>query len=197
MAAHPRHRESIVRTAAVLFRRQGYAATGTNQIVAASGAPKGSLYHYFPGGKEEIGQAAVAHAGGLVARTLAEFLRRGSTPGDALRGYGRLLAGWLEESQFRDGCPIATTLLELAPASSGVADAGRAAFDAWTELLAGALRDSGAPEERARQLAGLALATIEGALLVARVREDVAPLTEAVDDVAALFDGATAPPRAG
>jgi TetR/AcrR family transcriptional repressor of lmrAB and yxaGH operons len=197
MAAHPRHRESIVRTAAVLFRRQGYAATGTNQIVAESGAPKGSLYHYFPAGKEQIGQAAVAHAGALVARTLADLLRREPTPGAALRGYGRLLAGWLEESQFRDGCPIATTLLELAPASSEVADAGRAAFDAWTGLLAGALRDAGAPEETARRLAGLALGTIEGALLVARVRQDAAPLTEAIDDVAALFDGATAAPRTG
>lgn len=190
MAAQAKHRDEIVRTAAVLFRRQGYAGTGTNQIVAVSGAPKGSLYHYFPQGKEQIAQAAVEHAGALVRTTLARLLDQEPTPGAALRAYAVLLAGWLRESDFQDGCPITTTLLELAPVSRAVTDAGRAAFDGWTGVLAQALVSSGASGVQARRLATLAIAALEGALVLARVQQDTAPVIDAVADVAALFDAA-------
>lgn len=97
MAAQLRHREEIVRTAALLFRRQGYAATGTNQIVAVSGAPKGSLYHYFSQDKEQIAQTAVEHAVEIVRTTLARLLDRQPTPGRCLaclrRAAGGLAAG--------------------------------------------------------------------------------------------------------
>jgi TetR/AcrR family transcriptional repressor of lmrAB and yxaGH operons len=191
VAAQSKHHGEIVRTAAVLFRRQGYAATGTNEIVAVSGAPKGSLYHYFPQGKEQIAQAAVEHAGGLVRATLTRLLDQEPTPGAALRAYAVLLAGWLRESHFQDGCPITTTLLELAPGSRAVTDAGRVAFDGWTGVLAQALVASGASGEQARRLATLAIAALEGSLVLARVQQDTAPVFDAVTDVAALFDAAT------
>jgi TetR/AcrR family transcriptional repressor of lmrAB and yxaGH operons len=191
MAAQPKHREEIVRTAALLFRRQGYAATGTKQIVAVSGAPKGSLYHYFPEGKEQIAQAAVEHAGDLVRSTLVRLLDQEPTPGEAWRAYGQLLAGWLRDSDFQDGCPITTTLLELAPASEAVSAAGRHAFHGWTHALAEALAASGASDAHARRLAALAVAAVEGALVLARVQQDAAPVLDAVTDVAALFDAAT------
>lgn len=190
MAAPGRHREAIVRSAAVLFRRQGYAATGTAQILAMSGAPRGSLYHYFPEGKEQIAQAAVEHAGRLVTVTLARLVEQQPTPGAALREYGRLLAGWMVSSGFQDGCPIATALLELAPASDGVSAAGRLAFDAWIFVLEQALVSSGADAERARRLATLAVAAIEGALVLARTRRDGTVVLAGAADVAALFDDA-------
>lgn len=190
MAAQAKHRQEIVRTAALLFRRQGYAATGTNEIVAVSGAPKGSLYHYFPQGKEQIAQAAVEHAGRVVRGTLVRLLDQEPTPGAALRAYSALLAGWLRDSEFRDGCPITTTLLELAPASRQVTDAGRAAFNSWTGVLAQALVASGATDSQARRLATLAIAALEGALVLARVQQDATPILDAATDVAALFDAA-------
>lgn len=189
MAAPGKHREAIVRAAAVLFRRQGYAATGTAQILAMSGAPRGSLYHYFPEGKEQIAQAAVEHAGGLVTATLARLVEQ-QPPGAALREYGRLLAGWLGSSDLQDGCPIATTLLELAPTSDRVSAAGRLAFDAWISVLEQALVASGAQVDQARRLATLAVAAIEGALVLARTRQDGTVVLAAVADVAALFDDA-------
>ncbi len=97
MAAAPKHRQGLVRAAASLFRRQGYAGTGTSQILAVSGAPRGSLYHDFPQGKQQIAQAAVEYAGELVTATLARLIEHEPTPRAALREYGRLLAGWLQD----------------------------------------------------------------------------------------------------
>ena len=190
MFAQPRHRDKIVRTAAELFRRQGYAATGTNQIVSVSGAPKGSLYHYFPGGKEHIAQEAVTYAGERVRETLARLLEQESTPGVAWKAYGRLLGGWLGDSGFRDGCPITTTLLELAPASRPVTEAGRHAFDSWVGVLQDALVAAGADGSRARRLATLAVASLEGALVLARVQSSAAPVLETTTEVATLLDEA-------
>src|SRR3979490_3223935 len=113
MPAIPKHRAPIVDAAVRLFRRQGYAGTGLNDIVDASGAPKGSLYHYFPAGKASIAVAAVEEAGARVASTMAALGNETRSTGDLLRGHARLLAGWMRKSGFRDGCPITTVLLEL------------------------------------------------------------------------------------
>ena len=120
------HKQNLVRTAMRLFRRQGYASTGLQQIVAESGAPKGSLYHYFPSGKEALGEAAIALAGGMIREMLAGLAARHREPKAFLRAYCKVMAGWMEESGFRSGCPVATTLLETAPQSPAITAAGRA-----------------------------------------------------------------------
>ncbi len=190
MPAAPKHREEIVRSAAVLFRRQGYAATGTSQILALSGAPRGSLYHYFPAGKEQIARAAVEHAGDLVSDSLARLIEREASPAGALREYGSLLAGWLADSGFRDGCPVTTTLLELAPGSEAVTAAGRRVLGDWVDLFEQALARSGARPDEARSLATLAVASLEGALVLARVDQDTAALLDVVARLAGLFEAA-------
>lgn len=190
MAPPPKHREKIVRSAAELFRRRGYAATGTNDIVALSGAPKGSLYHYFPDGKTQIAEEAVAYAGARVTATLAGLMAETGDPGTALRDYGRMLVGWLEKSGWRDGCPIATTLLEIAPESDGVAAAGRAAFAAWAAIFGDALAARGVPESRARRLGRFAITALEGGLVQARAERAGEVILAAVDEVADLFAAA-------
>lgn len=190
MATRAKHRGRIVRTAAMLFRRQGYAATGTNEIVAVSGAPKGSLYHYFPGGKTEIAAEAVAHAGAVVTATLKALAADKASAADAIRAYGAMLAGWFAKSGFREGCPIATTLLELAPAEEAVTTAGDAAFSGWVEIYAGALERDGASPERAVRLARTAIAAFQGALILARVRRDGGPIADVTAEIAALFESA-------
>jgi AcrR family transcriptional regulator len=188
----PRHRAALVRAASQLFRRQGYGATGLNEVLAASGAPRGSLYHYFPQGKAQIGAEVVEHAGQRTADTLDELAADAATPADVLRRYARMVVGWLAESEFRDGSPITTVLLELAPQEPGVTAAGRAAFASWSRVLERGLTGGGVPPERARRLAGLALAALEGSLVRARVEQDGGPVLEAVDQVADLFDAALA-----
>src|SRR5712672_2190580 len=103
MPAVPKHRRPIVDAAVTLFRRQGYAGTGLNDIVDASDAPKGSLYHYFPAGKASIAVAAVEEAGRRVAETTSKLASEARSTGDLVRAHARLLSGWMLKSGFRDG----------------------------------------------------------------------------------------------
>jgi TetR/AcrR family transcriptional repressor of lmrAB and yxaGH operons len=195
MPTPPRHRDALVRAAAQLFRRQGYGATGLNEILTASGAPRGSLYHYFPGGKAQIGAEVVRWAADRVTATLTELIAAEPDPAAALRRYARMVAGWLADSGFRDGSPTTTVLLELAPQEPAVTAAGRAAFAAWAAVLADALTAAGADPRTARRLADLAVAALDGSLVRARVEQDAAPVVDALDQVADLF--AAAVPAAG
>lgn len=172
------HKENLVRTAMRLFRRQGYASTGLQQILEESGAPRGSLYHYFPSGKEALGEAAVALAGRLVHEMLTEHAARHREPRAFLRAYCRTMAGWMAESEFRSGCPIATTLLETAPASAPITAAGQRAIDGWVEVIAGVFERGGRGRREARRRAELVIAAMEGALLLARVRGSERPIQE-------------------
>ena len=172
------HKQNLVRTAMRLFRRQGYASTGLQQILAESGAPKGSLYHYFPSGKEALGEAAVALAGGMLREKLEELAARHREPRAFLRAYARVMAGWMQESGFRSGCPVATTLLENAPQSPAITAAGRRAVEGWIEVIAGVLAEAGMARREARSRAQLVVAAMEGALLLARVRRSTRPILD-------------------
>jgi TetR/AcrR family transcriptional regulator, lmrAB and yxaGH operons repressor len=173
-----RHKQSLVRTAMRLFRRQGYASTGLQQIVAESGAPKGSLYYYFPSGKEALGEAAVAMAGGMIREMLSELAARHRDPRAFVRAYCRVMAGWMEESGFRSGCPIATTVLENAPQSPGITAAARSALDGWIEVVGGVFAKAGMERREARSRAQAIVAAMEGALILSRIRLSTAPILD-------------------
>ena len=172
------HKQNLVRTAMRLFRRQGYASTGLQQIVAESGSPKGSLYHYFPSGKEALGEAAIAMAGGLIREMLAGLAARHSEPKAFLRAYCKVMAGWMEESGFHSGCPIATTLLETAPQSPAITAAGQHAIDEWIDVVAGVLSNGGMRRREARSRAQLIIAAMEGALILSRIRLSARPILD-------------------
>lgn len=188
MAARGQHRQALVWAAARLFRRQGFTGTGLSDILAASGAPRGSLYHYFPAGKEEIGAEAVAAAGGLVTRTLKELADEAPDPASFIRRYTEMLAQWLKASDYRDGCPITTTLLETAPGSERITAAGRAAFADWQAIVGGLLRRHGWPEGAAARTATAVIAGLEGALLMARVQGSGEPVNAITDALCALVE---------
>lgn len=192
MARPSRHRDAIVQTAARLFRKQGFAATGLNQIVEESGAPKGSLYHYFPGGKETIAAAAVVWAAERVEHTLSTLAAEAEGPGELVRRYALLLAGWMSKSGFRDGCPISTTLLETVPESHLIREAGAAAFADWAAVFCRSLQTRKVSRGRAQRLASMAIAVIEGALIQARVAVHPQPLLDAAEEVAMAFESAIA-----
>ena len=187
MPGLPKHRSAIIVAAATLFRRQGYAATGINDIVAQSGAPKGSLYHYFPQGKQQIAEEAVRHAGAHAAETLRRLASEHNTAASLLRAYGATLAGWMVKSDFREGCPITTVLLETASDSESLARAGREAFRSWREVFEHALLRDGMEPRRAARLAALAIVALEGAMVQARVERSGEPITEAAEGLAGLF----------
>lgn len=193
MGAQPRHRQAIVQAAAALFRRRGYAATGLNDIVARSRAPKGSLYHYFPKGKAQIGEAAVRYAGGLVQRTLQQISAETPDAPTLVRDYVRRLSGWMEQSGWRDGCPITTVLLETAAEDETLRLAGLEAFGSWELVIADRLRADGLADAEAARLAGLAIGLLQGSLIRARLQRSAEPLVEAGEQLAALFHSAVTP----
>ncbi len=183
MANAAKHRDALVRTAMRLFRRQGYASTGLQQILSESGAPKGSLYHYFPGGKEELGEAAVRLAAKLIGEMLLEHSARHQTIAAFVKAYCTTMAQWMEELEFRSGCPIATTMLETAPHSPALRRAGVEALDHWTGIIAPVFSADGVSKAEARTKAQLLIATMEGALLLARMRHSSRPIM----DIAASY----------
>lgn len=191
MPAIPKHRAPIVDTAVALFRRQGYAGTALNDIVDESGAPKGSLYHYFPAGKASIAAAAVEEAGRRVAATMTRLARETRTTGDLLRAHARLLSEWIHASGYRDGCPITAVLLELAPRNRSVAAAGRRAYSERIAILRGKLVADGFSMKRAAQLAVLCTSALQGALLQARAERSGAAIRTTAEELAALLDAET------
>ena len=98
----------------------------------------------------------------------------------------------MTESEFRDGCPISTTLLETTPQSASIRAAGVAAFASWAQVFSDSLLANGVAQPRAGSLASLAVAVIQGALLQARVEMSAQPLTQAADEVAIAFSQAMA-----
>ncbi len=191
--AIPRHRRPIVDAAVRLFRRQGYAGTGLNDIVDFSGAPKGSLYHYFPAGKASIAVAAVEEAGKRVADTMAKLAEETGSTADLLRAHARLLAGWMRNSGFRDGCPITTVLLELAPKDRAVADAGRKAYATRIDVIKRKLIADGFSPVRTERLAVLCVAALQGALIQARVERSGAPIETAANELARMLEAERSP----
>lgn len=190
MPAVPRHRQPIINAAVTLFRRQGYARTGLNDIVDASGAPKGSLYHYFPQGKSSIAAAAVEEAGRRVAATVQKLATECRSTGELLRVHARLLAGWMRGSGFRNGCPITTVLLELAPRERAVSEAGRKAYAARVAIIRDRLMDDGFARPRAEALAVLCTSALQGALIQARVERSGRAIEVTAAELARLLEDA-------
>ena len=169
-------RARMVATATDLFARQGYQATGLNQILEESGAPKGSLYHYFPEGKEELAEAALATARRELLAALDAVFEQSSSFGEALGTVMRFFEARLRDSGYQVGCPAATIALEEAATSDRLQAVCRDLYRDWGARFARALVSAGWPEERARSLGVLTLASVQGALLLARVERDLEPL---------------------
>ena len=180
-------RSQFVATTAQLLQRQGYSATGLNEIVARSGAPKGSLYFHFPGGKQALAAAAMQQSGAQLQGAIAAILAAEPDPGRALAGLIDALAVGLSNSDYRDGCPIATVALETAAASQELRETAASVFDSWLEAIATRLRAAGLPPDRAERRALLVLSAIEGALILARARRDPGPLQAVREELLELF----------
>lgn len=169
-------RQRMLDTAADLFQTQGYHATGLTQLTTAGGAPKGSLYFHFPGGKEQLAAEAVRLSGERTGALLEAILRDAPDAATAIDRAVDALANFLTESDFQRGCPLATVALDAAAASEPIREACVDGYASWHGIIADHLAGQGLSTERADELATVVLATIEGGLLLSRTRRDVAPL---------------------
>jgi TetR/AcrR family transcriptional regulator, lmrAB and yxaGH operons repressor len=177
-------RERMIQSAALLFRERGVDGTSFSDVLAHSGAPRGSIYHHFPRGKAELIEETTRYAGDFIAAGLAAALEQKDPPA-ALRRFAEVWAAGLRDSDFAAGCPVAAVALdaELTPAAR---DAAGAAFERWEDLLARSFEQHGATAERARSLATLAVASIEGAVVLSRAQRSTAPLERVAAELAQI-----------
>ncbi|RBQ16424.1 TetR/AcrR family transcriptional regulator [Spongiactinospora rosea] len=182
----PGTRTRIVRAAAVLMQRQGYEATGIKRIATDAGATLGSLYHFFPGGKQELAVEALRFG----AQEFTDLLRTGldstDDPAEAVAECARLMATTLRDSDWTDGCPVAATALEFIGRSPAIQHASEEALRQWRELLAAKLGAAGIAPDDAHDLACTVLSTLEGAELLCRVSASEEPLHIAARHLARL-----------
>ena len=178
-------RDQIIDTTSDLMESQGYHATGLNQIVAESGAPKGSLYHYFPGGKEEMAAEAIDRTGRQLEERIRANLPPGVAPAEALRDFAHTIAFHIEASGYRAGGPLTAVAMETATNSERLNRACRDAFERVITAFAERLVTEGTPAERARGLSVFVTAAFEGGIILSRTYHSGDPLRQ-VGDV--LFD---------
>jgi TetR/AcrR family transcriptional repressor of lmrAB and yxaGH operons len=171
-------RAELVRTMARLLRDQGYTATGRAQLLAESGVSNGSLYHHFPGGMEELAEAALEASGRAVAEALRQALDEAPNTALGVNRFLDIAAGPAGEDTC-PGCPVAPTALESPIISPRLRETAARCFDQWESLIATRLLRDGWSESLAAETASAALALIEGALLLARVSGQVSHLANA------------------
>lgn len=169
-------RDRIVETSAELFRRQGFTGTGVKQIVAEASAPFGSIYHFFPGGKAELGAEVIRWSGGMYARLVGAYFPPDADPVVAVRESFAGAAQTLIETDYADACPIATVALEVSSTNETMRLACADVFTSWIEGLTALLRQYGLPAKPARKLAISILNQLEGAFVLSRALRSVEPL---------------------
>lgn len=179
MAKAPDSKEKTLTAAARLMRQQGYHGTALHDILIAGGAPRGSLYFHFPGGKEQIGSAALTLSAEAVRARIARAAETSETAEIFLAQIVREMAHELERSDYREGCPIATTALETAAQSDVLGAVARNAFQKWELEIKRGLFRLGLTAGDADLAATMVLSQIEGALLLARTYRSLEPLRRA------------------
>jgi AcrR family transcriptional regulator len=170
-------RERMVISAALLIRERGAHPTAIADVLEHSGAPRGSAYHYFPGGRTQLLCEAIDYAGEYVAARIA----KASSGVEALDGLVAYYRKQLLNSDYRAGCPVVAVTVEAGdPAkpdqATPVIDRAAAAFARWTDLIAQRLVADGVSSSRADELAMLSTTAIEGAIVVARASRDLKAL---------------------
>ena len=191
----PPTRERILYASAELFRRQGFAATGLKQVAAQAEAPFGSIYHHFPGGKDQIGAEVLRGGGEFFLALYRSFVAAAPDIVTAVDGFFRGLAETLRETGYADACPIATVAAEVASTNDALRRASAGAFESWLDALAGDLETAGVPEGEAKRLAMAVVAILEGGILLSRVGRSTAPIEAAREVAVALVTEAVSGAR--
>lgn len=174
-------------SAVLLLRERGAAGVTVDAVLAHSGAPRGSVYHHFPGGRNEMILGAVRQAGDYITAMVGESVAEG----DARRMVERLVAFWkraLTKTEFRAGCPVAAMALDSRDLVPDADEVVREIFARWLAGLAEVLRASGFEAPRAQRLATVVVSAIEGAIILCRANHDLGPLDDVLVEIAPLLE---------
>lgn len=188
----------MVAGAAQLIGARGVGATSVRELAKFTGAPLGSTYHYFPGGKDQLVGEAVGWVGGRVERLLARAGDDGT-----LAVLEAFIVSWREflvDSDYEASCPVLAVATEASPTRSArgktpTATAGlaTAVFKSWQGLLVEVLVHDGVQSERAERLAWLIVASLEGAVVMARSQRSAEPLEAVAEEIRGLISTAVRP----
>ncbi|WP_327319387.1 TetR/AcrR family transcriptional regulator [Streptomyces sp. NBC_01235] len=182
-------RERMVTSAAALLGEHGAGGVSIDRVLAHSGAPRGSVYHHFPGGRTQLIDEAVVFAGDFIAG-LIDAAMDDPDPLRAVDGFFTLWRERLLRSDFRVGCPVVAVAVETDDGAPEHARSAAAAFARWQEALAALLLRHGLPEERARRLAAFVVAAVEGAVVMCRTERSTTPIDAVAAEVRALLEHA-------
>ncbi|WP_030686390.1 TetR/AcrR family transcriptional regulator [Streptomyces sp. NRRL B-1347] len=185
-SAPPSTRERIVVVAARLIQRQGYVGTGIKQIAKEAEATLGSVYHFFPGGKEAVAVAAIKHGEKEFGWLLRDALDPEDDPAAAIEACAVQLAVGLSESGWTDGCPITAAALETLGTDSEIQRVCGEALRGWENIVAEKLLSCGFAETDAREVATTVISALEGAEVTAQVSRSEEPLRAAGRQLARL-----------
>lgn len=176
-------RDRLLQTGERLFQLQGYVATGLKQLAAEAQAPWSSMYHFFPGGKEQMGAEIIRYAGGRYAAMIDAAFAGIPDPVEAVAAMFQAECAILEGSDFRNGCPVASVTLDVASTVEALRQPCAEAFGAWIAAFARGFRAAGIEPQLAEDLASFVLAALEGAIVLSRAAKDTAPLRRSVESV--------------
>jgi AcrR family transcriptional regulator len=183
-------KDRILDSSGELFRRQGYMGTGIKQILKAAGAPFGSLYHFFPGGKEELGAETIRRSGALYGLLLGEFVGPDVELARGVRDFFAGAARTLHETDYADACPIATVALEVSSSNDELRRACADVFNAWIDGGVERFTAEGIPRDRARELVIQILSALEGAFVLSRALRSTEPVELAGEAAATAVEAA-------
>ncbi len=180
-------RDKIITASNELFRRYGYNGTSLAQISEASGATTGSIYHFFPGGKVDLGVAVVNTTGSIYRELFEAIAGAAENPVNGVYDVFVGAAATLEETDFIDPCPIGTIAREVANVSDPLRRAAADAMNSWIDAVTAHLTAAGVDDDAARALGELSVSAIEGGFVLARSRRDASVLVRSGEQVTKLI----------
>jgi AcrR family transcriptional regulator len=187
-------RQKMIRSAALLFRERGIHGTSFSDVLAHSGAPRGSVYHHFRGGKTQLAEETIRWAGEFTIAGAVAALEE-HDPVEAIGVFRRQWTKILRGSDFAAGCPIVAAAVE-GDREPTVRDVAGEVFADWQKTVAQSFRKRGLPASRARSLATLLLAAIEGGIILSRAERSVRPLERVTAELENVMAAAFAPDAA-
>jgi AcrR family transcriptional regulator len=169
-------KQRILDVTAELFRRYGYTGTGLKQIVANANAPFGSVYHHFPGGKQQLGGEVIRRSGQMYEDLVMTVFDAAPDPVTGTRDIFTGAAEVLKQTDYADACPIATVALEVASSNDALRQATADVFESWIAAAVERFKDTGISSRKARELAILLIEQLEGAFLLSRAMRTTEPM---------------------
>ena len=175
----------IIHAALDLLSQSGLSGVGINQVVASSAAPRGSIYHFFPGGKLELATVALEEEERGIGQWLRGIFDEREPIAKKVESLFAAAAANSEASGFNKSCPVAAVTLDIDHDSERLRAVCHRIFMTWRDIIAAGLDE--VPEVERRGAAELILATLEGAHLLSRSEASKDPLLRAGRNLGAIL----------